>query len=483
MMKIINGDSLEILKSMESDSLEALVTDPPYGLSKMTTENIQECLTNWLSGEKYTHKEKGFMGKAWDSFVPSPELWKEVFRVLKPGAYGLVFAGSRTQDLMSISLRLAGFEVRDTLMWVYGSGFPKSHNVSLSIQKKESDNTNWDGWGTALKPAYEPIILVRKPPVGSIAQNVLEHGCGGINIDATRIQYSEDENINFNAINRQQADPKDKGWSGHVAKAGTEIQMFKEKGRWPANFILTHLKGCERQDEDWACAEGCPVKELDKQSGQVKGWSSQNHNTFNPYQGNSFHNSSTQRQGYKEGYNDNGGASRFFKQFKTEVRDSIFVAEKSDSFYYTSKASKKEKEAGLDGFRKKTNAELTGRKEGSAGLVMKHDDGREKANPYAGTSGQQPRANTHPTVKPLDLMRYLVKMVVPPNGTALDPFCGSGSTLCALALENMNGIGIELQEEYCEIAQARVKHWGGEAERVGPPKKELEELPLFKGLL
>lgn len=401
-MKIINGDSLEVLKSMESDSLEALVTDPPYGLSKMTTENIQECLTNWLSGEKYTHKEKGFMNKAWDSFVPSPDLWREVFRVLKPGAHGLVFAGSRTQDLMSMSLRLAGFEIRDTLMWVYGSGFPKSHNISKAIDKKlgtlkvvgqgragknalgqdsgynktynpdtydiveanSEEAKEWNGWGTALKPAYEPIILVRKPPVGSIAQNTLDFGCGGINIDATRIQYGEDENINFNAIHRQQANCEDKGWSGHVAQVGTEIQMFKEKGRFPANVMI----------------------------------------------------------------------------------DEHIEHEAMKRYFYCTKASKKEREAGL--------------------LQL-----------------DSKRANTHPTVKPLDLMRYLVKMVVPPSGTALDPFCGSGSTLCALALENMNGIGIELQEEYCEIAQARVKHWGGEAERVEQPNKQLEELPLFKGLL
>jgi len=369
---------------MESDSLEALVTDPPYGLSKMTTENIQECLTNWLSGEKYTHKEKGFMNKAWDSFVPSPELWREVFRVLKPGAHGLVFAGSRTQDLMSISLRLAGFEVRDTLMWVYGSGFPKSHNVSLSIQKKDSENTSWNGWGTALKPAYEPIILVRKPPVGSIAQNTLEYGCGGINVDATRIQYGEDENINFDAIHRQQADPRDKGWSGHVAQVGSEIKMFKEGGRFPANVMI----------------------------------------------------------------------------------DEHIDQEEMKRYFYCAKASKKEREAGLKVF--------------DAQIV---NDGRKKEidNPFQ--RGLTKRHNTHPTVKPLDLMRYLVKLITPPNGTALDPFCGSGSTLCALALENMNGIGIELQEEYCEIAQARVKHWGGEAERVESPSKKLEELPLFKGLL
>jgi hypothetical protein len=159
------------------------------------------------------------------------------------------------------------------------------------------------------------ITLLRKPLEGSVAENTLKHGCGAINIDATRVSFG-DESINFEARQRQQADPREKGWSGHVAQVGSDIQMYKKKGRWPANFILTHLEGCISQYEDWACVEGCPVRELDSQSGQVKGWSSQNHNTFNPYQGNSFHSSSTQRQGYKEGYNDDGGASRFFKQFK-----------------------------------------------------------------------------------------------------------------------------------------------------------------------
>ena len=153
------------------------------------------------------------------------------------------------------------------------------------------------------------ITLLRKPLEGSVADNALKHGCGAINIDATRVSFDEGETINFEARQRQQADPREKGWSGHVAQVGSDIQMYKEKGRWPANFILTHKEDC---------VESCPVKVLDRQSGRVKGWSSQSHNTFNPYQGNSFHNSSTQRQGYKEGYNDDGGASRFFKQFDTK---------------------------------------------------------------------------------------------------------------------------------------------------------------------
>lgn len=399
-MQIIKGDSINVLKTIEDNSIEALVTDPPYGLSKMTTENIENCLSSWLSGDKYEHKEKGFMGKVWDNFVPSPDLWKEVYRVLKPGAHGLVFAGTRTQDLMSISLRLAGFEVRDTLMWIYGSGFPKSHNISKAIDKKNGtvkvvgqgragknalgqesgynktynphtfditvpnsiNAQKWEGWGTALKPAYEPIILIRKPLEGTVADNTLKHGCGGINIDATRIQYGEHENINFNAIHRQQADPREKGWSGHVAKVGTEIQMFKEKGRFPANVMI----------------------------------------------------------------------------------DDSIEHEDMCRYFYSSKASKKEREAGLS-----------------------HIDSK--------------RANTHPTVKPLDLMRYLVKLLTPPEGTVLDPFCGSGSTLCAGVLEGFNVLGIEREQEYVEIAKARLAHWSKFAEEQKLATSQKEELPLFKG--
>jgi site-specific DNA-methyltransferase (adenine-specific) len=391
-MEIINGDSLEVLKSMESESFEALITDPPYGLSKMTTENIEECLTKWLSGDKYEHQGGGFMNKAWDSFVPSPELWKEVYRVMKHGAHGLVFAGSRTQDLMSISLRLAGFEVRDTLMWVYGSGFPKSHNISKALDKhfgfeisddgyrpnyknkthgkgwgggrktsssksKSEKGKQWNGWGTALKPAYEPIILVRKPPIGSIAQNTLDYGCGGINIDASRIP-SDDKTKNHSRTSKAS---KSKGIYGDSKEQETHQTRGQEIGRFPANVMI----------------------------------------------------------------------------------DEHIEQEEMKRYFYCAKTSKKEREAGLS-----------------------HIDSK--------------RANTHPTVKPLDLMRYLVKLIVPEQGVALDPFCGSGSTLCALALEQKNGVGIELQEEYCKIARVRVKHHT--PQNTPTTKNDLVDLPLFAGL-
>lgn len=417
---ILHGDCIDQLKALADNSVDALVTDPPYGLSQMKSRDIEKCLASWVSGENYEHGSKGFMGKKWDNWVPSPSVWREVFRVMKHGAHGLVFAGSRTQDLMSISLRLAGFEIRDTCMWLYGSGFPKSHNVALGIDKKQghpnrgkaiptassyqasdiekqhkltsnpvdayqaktSDSEKWEGWGTALKPAYEPIILIRKPLEGTIAENVLKHGVGGINIDATRVKYEDSEGIDF-----------------------SKIQSHKPSGRWPANILL---------DETTASM-------LDEQSGTLKSgtasqksraWGVAGDATISGWQANG-----------SEGYRDAGGASRFF---------------------YTAKASKKEREAGLSHLPKKPCGALNGGRDGELN---------------SGGKPPAPRSNTHPTVKPLDLMRYCVRMVTPKGGTILDPFCGSGSTLCAGVLEGFEIIGIERESEYVEIARCRVDHW------------------------
>ena len=473
-MQILNGDSEEILKTLDDNSLDCLITDPPYGMGNTSSKNVEDCLRAWTSGESWTPKGKGFMNKSWDSWVPPPSLWKEVYRVLKPGAHGLVFASSRTQDLMSISLRLAGFEVRDTLMYLYGSGFPKSHNVSLAIDKKfghpnrgraiptasqyqasdvEEKNKltsnpveeyqakcpeaeKWEGWGTALKPAYEPIIMIRKPPEGSIADNVMTWGVGAINIDDTRVQYDNSENIDFTQMHEQKtASYKESGWTGHIAKVGSKIQMHKPKGRFPANVIL---------DEEAALA-------VDQQSGIQKSGRAGKKSRAWGVAGKGQLSSVEDGVGCKaygsEGYGDKGGASRFF---------------------YTSKASKKEKEAGLQDLEKKNFGTLNGRIDGSL----------EKTRTPSGK-----RANHHPTVKPLDLMKYCLRLVCPKDGTVLEPFLGSGSTLCACAVEGVNAIGIELNEEYVEIAKKRIAYWGGQAEEVEVKKKDLEDLPLFKGIL
>jgi len=441
---IINGDSLEELKALPANSVDAIVTDPPYGLGNFSPSDIADCMLAWASGKKWQPKGGGFMGKSWDAFVPPPQLWREAFRVLKAGGHALVFAGTRTQDLMSISLRLAGFEIRDCLMWLYGSGFPKSHNIAKAIDRhyglegevigkqkmtgtarktkdglshgcataglniervattinitapSSEDAKKWEGWGTALKPAYEPIILARKPLDGTVVNNILLHGVGGLNIDEARI----DANENLGRLNKIDKGMFKVGMGANCAEIRKQNGL-EPLGRWPANILLDEIA----------------LKAL-------------------------------------------GPAGRYF---------------------YTAKASQSEREAGLKSFDKKSNVELTGRKEGSAGLVMKHEDGSEKANPYAGTSGQRSRANIHPTVKPIDLMRYLCRLITPEGGTILEPFAGSGTTLIAAHLEGYNFIGIEREAEYVEIIRARLKHWQG-ARDTGKAEKEVDrgvQLELF----
>lgn len=351
---LINADCFEALKDLADNSIEAVVTDPPYGLGACTPAQVVECLQAWSSGKTWKPKGSGFMGKAWDAWVPPPELWREVFRVLKPGGHALVFAGSRTQDLMGISLRLAGFEMRDVIQWLNGEGFPKSYDIHKATKLKE-----WEGWGTQLKPAYEPALLVRKPLSGTVAQNTLDHGCGGLNINGTRIgidqRFNPSANINY----------------VYGQFNGVEQNGRACVGRWPSNVIL---------DEQVS-------EQLEQQA----------------------------------------GTSRFF---------------------YTAKPSASERHAGI-------------RAEGE-------------------------RANVHPTVKPIDLMRYLIRLITPPHGTVLDPFMGSGSTGCAAALEGVSFIGIEREPEYFAIAQQRVAYWGGDVEALEyPPESKPEQsdtLPLFDWL-
>lgn len=276
---LVEGDCLETLKTIPDNSIDSIVSDPPYGLSDHKPQDVVDCLTAWLSGKEYKPNKKGFMGRTWDSWVPGPEVWKEVYRVLKPGGHIAAFAGSRTHDLMSMALRLAGFENRDTIMWVYGSGFPKSMDVSKAIEKaagaerevvgvrkhptlkdtskvEESANAahggniwkrvweitepttddakKFEGWGTALKPAFEPIILFRKPLEGTVAQNVIEWGTGGINIDACRVETAPDDDIFAK-------NPHTKGGFGHAGARiygdGKGSEYKPQDGRFPANFV------------------------------------------------------------------------------------------------------------------------------------------------------------------------------------------------------------------------------------------------------
>ena len=398
-----HGDALEVLKGLADNSVDAVVTDPPYGLSK--EPDAAEVLRHWLAGDDYTHRGGGFMGKSWDSFVPGPALWREIHRVLKPGGHALVFAGSRTQDLMGLSLRLAGFEIRDSLAWLYGSGFPKSLDVSKAIDKAAGATREivgpspfaarkphgtwtgevygdepshaegpsitapatpaaqqWAGWGTALKPAHEPIIVARKPLTGTVAANVQSWGTGALNIDGTRVG---------NGGQLKWEKPRDMGYHGGT-NAGPVAATENTAGRWPANVVL---------DE---AAAG----DLDAQSGPLH----------------------TQDPETRKSKSKKTGATGFGTGRSVEYDDEKGTG--ASRFFYVAKAPKKERPV-VDGV-------------------------------------------AHPTVKPLALMRWLVRLVTPPSGVVLDPFAGSGTTLEAAVLEGFNAVGIEMTEEYLPLIQARL---------------------------
>jgi DNA modification methylase len=458
------GNSLDILPTLADNSVDSIVTDPPY--------------------------ELGFMGKKWDSsgIAYSVELWRECLRVLKPGGHLLSFGGTRTYHRVAVAIEDAGFEIRDSIAWIYGSGFPKSLDVSKAIDKRggsgalltkeigealrvaresrgmskskadeifcdgttnwtwfegrpagqrpptpetfarivaewpelselsekvaeaerevigkteatygyQRDGERWDkehfvtasatdeakrweGWGTALKPAHEPVVVGRKPfgKGVTVAENVLLWGVGGLNIDGSRIAMdSKDAKASKNNWNSQGYESKE-----NIYDIGTKIIATEQnpQGRWPANVILDEYS----------------AELLDEQSGERKGMATQrNSQGTKIYGGNSLNESKTEFSEIRQGYNDTGGASRFF---------------------YVAKASKRDRNEGLE------------------------------------------NSNSHPTVKPTQLMRYLVKLVTPPNGTVLDPFTGSGSTGKAAILEGFRFIGIELTEDYIPIIKGRLE--------------------------
>jgi site-specific DNA-methyltransferase (adenine-specific) len=263
---LYEGDCFEVMRELPDNSVDAIVTDPPYGLSR--EPDIEEVLRHWLAGDDYYRRGGGFMGKTWDSFVPGPVVWREVCRVVKPGGHILCFAGTRTVDLMGISLRLGGFEIRDCLQWLYGSGFPKSLDISKAIDKKlgaerevigvckragkeigtygafEGNNKitvpatpeaqEWEGWGTALKPANEPIVLARKPlSEKTIAENVMKWGTGGLNIDGCRIESGGEHKRAYQPTNHERG----------VYGKQTAFQPSNKEGRFPANVILDEEAG------------------------------------------------------------------------------------------------------------------------------------------------------------------------------------------------------------------------------------------------
>lgn len=427
MIEVINGDCVEKLKDLPDNSIDSVVTDPPYGLS--------------------------FMGKHWDYDVPNVDVWKEVYRVLKPGGYLLSFGGTRTYHRMACAIEDAGFEIRDMIEWLYGSGFPKSLDIGRAVDKLQGNErevvgekklwghnagsgagsfskneyegvtgvtriepltkgtSEWEGWGTALKPAHEPICMARKPlSEKTVAGNVLKHGTGGINIDGCRVkteelliggQYSGGERQKANCYGKHKNLPKE--------------SFTQPTGRFPANVI---------HDGSEAVVREFPITASGKMKQHIDGGS------FNVY-GKMYPRD-------VETIGDSGSAARFF---------------------YCAKASKSERDYGLDDFTLKVKQ-----------TQMRGNNGTGKKN-FKGGFQDQIMKNDHPTVKPVALMRYLCRMVTPKGGTVLDPFMGSGTTGIAAKVEGYSFIGIEREEEYCKIAEARIAAW--EEEKVMDTQQKL----------
>ncbi len=384
--KIYNIDCIEGMKQLEDNSIDSIVTDPPY--------------------------ELGFMSKSWDAsgIAYNLEMWKEALRVLKPGGYLLSFGGSRTYHRMACAIEDAGFEIRDQIMWIYGSGFPKSLNIGKAIDKllgNERDiisegrsgitsrayqseekttageykidkgTSEWKGWGTALKPAHEPIVVARKPLAEkTVAENVLKYGTGGINIDECRIGYLN-EKYKKDAISIRPETSNSKGFQTYSENEQSDnfsrgIERNNLTGRFPANVIH------DGSDEVLELFPDTNPSKTNLISNKGSIWGSTN----------------TDKE--IRGHNDLGGsAARFF---------------------YCAKASKSERNDGLED-----------------------------------------KTNIHPTVKPLKLMQYLIRLVTPKNGIVLDPFIGSGTTGMAAKSQGFNYIGFDMTEEYVEIAEARIK--------------------------
>jgi site-specific DNA-methyltransferase (adenine-specific) len=324
---IHQGDNRDTLKTLEDNSVDAIVTDPPYGID--------------------------FLGKAWDANTGALETYRECLRVLKPGGYILAFSAARTYHHLAVTFEQAGFEIRDQLMWLYASGFPKAQDIGKAIDKRGTDN-NYHGWKTALKPAHEPICMARKPFKGSTIDNVLEHGVGALNIDATRI---DGETLTYpaNGINRLEFNQQEPNkWQGET--------VTNEQGRYPSNVM-----------------------------GEVEGY---------------------------------------------------------QKFFYCPKVSRKERHIGFD---------TTDIPTSKGGMFDNHGTGVM----YSVLNKPQ-TGNNHPTVKPVELMKYLIKLVTPPNSTVLDPFTGSGSTGMAAVELGHTFIGCELDPAYVEIAQRRIEAWNTE---------------------
>jgi site-specific DNA-methyltransferase (adenine-specific) len=393
------GDCLEVLRRMPDACVDSIVTDPPYHLTTGKKGGTGPASVDLESPYGRARVTTGFMGMKWDggNIAQTAELWTECLRVLKPGGYLLAFSGTRTQHRMVCAIEDAGFEVRDQIGWAYGSGFPKSHNGE------------WGG--TALKPAWEPICMARKPLIGTVAANVLAHGTGGLNIDACRIETNPDvDDSRLGGIGTWGTEKAAKNvYEGGYA--GERIGS-SSLGRWPANLIH------DGSDEVLALFPQSAGQQGDVSGAEPSRTGDENTNCYGEF-----------GRIPAAARNDAGSAARFF---------------------YCAKASKEDRDEGCDAMDMKALAYGN-----QAQAEVKRGNTAHKGD--SGMNTVKMRRNHHPTVKPTDLMRYLCRLVTPKGGAVLDPFIGSGSTGRAAVLEGFQYIGIERDADYIEIARARIE--------------------------
>ena len=450
MFEVVNGDCLEVLKTLDDNSMDSAVMDPPGGTS--------------------------FLGCDWDSDRGGMPQWiewlssvlDEVHRILKPGAHGLIWCMPRTSHWTGLAIELSPLEIRDVIVHLYGSGFVQGNR---DLGKYVSEDLK--GMGTLLKRGQETWYLVRKDVEGTIGDNVLKHGTGGLNIDGCRILYGEGDELKGKVIGGPVNGDKYGGSSLNksATKHPKEGIKANDIGRWPTNLVLTHSALCDSK----GCDESCPIQELDQQSGvKTSGSRKAGDHKLMGFMG-------AEKTSMPEIKGSTGGASRYFPNFK-----------------YCAKPNRGEKEAGLDSMPLKSaqalnsggiNAKRAAKAEraiesqgvDSRGRTLIREDGTETM-----VSRFIPghRANMHPTVKPIEFMRWLCKLVTPPGGKVLDPFCGSGSTGCAAVTEGFDFFGIELDAEYCEISRRRIAWWALKGTRQFDKNEETDKdgVPVQGGL-
>ena len=449
-MLLLNGDCIEEMQKLIDDGVQvdSVVTDPPYHLTSIVKRFGKEdsAPAQFGTDGAYARASKGFMGKEWDGgdIAFRPETWELALKLLKPGGHLLAFSASRNYHRMAVAIEDAGFEIRDQMMWLYGSGFPKSQNMGKAVDKKQGNdrevlgtkitnvgmqgnnfkrgsksgevevtkgNSEWEGWGTALKPAHEPIVMARKPlSESSIVDNVLKHGTGAINIDGCRVEGNDAKYPDTNPDFRDQGKKSkeaigiDKLSFGQVQNAErTEKSDDTPQGRFPANVM---------HDGSDVIVNQFPHTKSGKD--------------VNP--------------------TDNGVSGFFGNEMGYYSKDANYGDEGSAArFFYCPKTSKSERHSNLDDHETSV---------GANGNKWTDQDYRK-----GDTKPTTERKNTHPTVKPVELMKYLCRLVTPKGGTVLDPFMGSGSTGMAAKDEGFDFIGIEKEKEYFEICESRINRF------------------------